>query len=855
MNGSTRTKSGPRYLAAVVLTLGWLLAVSAPALHAYVLEGWHWPSNEPIIMDLQLGIPGRPLIDGSTSWNQVADAALDVWNPYLGDGVQFQAVEDASTPSQGDGKNSVFFSANAYGEGFGDDTLAVTLTLYDTATGVASESDVIVNNAVSFDSYRGDQLSGSTGEGIYDLRRVLIHEFGHVLGLGHPSSSTVAIMDAVISNIDTVQADDINGVETIYGALTPTITSNPSAAGVTGQAFFYQITATGLRPSYGASGLPMGLTVDADTGVISGTPTVAGIYSVVISATNTAGMDTAILTLTIVAPPIITSSLTANAPLGEPFSYRIVAANGPTSFSAMGLPTGLSIDAASGVISGTCAVPGTFSVVLTASNASGQDTETLVLKVTQTDGSLVFLHGFSFTPDGAYPSTPPIQAADGNFYGTTSTSGPAYDGTVYKMTPDGTVTVIHAFSGADGSGPYTGVIQGTDGNFYGACAYGGDSQIGTVYRLTPDGILTTLHSFTAQEGGKPSRLIQAADGNFYGVTTSADTPQYATTSIFKLTPDGAFSVLYSYNDPVAETSLGSLLQVADGSFYGVTFRGSAVPKLFHFTTDGTFSIAYTFNGFGSYDMPSLSVAPDSGFYGTTTNTIFKLTPDGTLTTLHNLTLVEGTGPSALTQASDGNLYGTAYGGGDTSAAGSSVTTLNGKGTIFALKPDGTFATLYIFDGSGGVSPAGGIVQGSDGYLYGVTASGGTGNGFSGGTIFRKGLVPIPSYQVPTVILSTITPKVIIGHGGTGSLNVTLTHGPNTKIVVKYTIKGNGVNGKDYALISGKITFKPGQVSKTIPVLPLSDLGGATKTVKIILATGNGYVVGTATPTKIKLIGF
>ena len=198
-----------------VALLGWLSIMVPPVTEAYVLDGQHWPSNQPITLTLSLGNPSSALSDGSTSWNDVAIAAMDIWNPYLGSGVQFRAVVAASLSGrQGDHKNSVFFSPAVFGESFGDDTLAVTVT--PTASGtIKTEADVVVNSHVTFDSYRGS-LRGTALGGTEDLRRVLIHEFGHVLGLDHVSQHALSIMTPDVTQIDTIQEDDIAGVSAIY---------------------------------------------------------------------------------------------------------------------------------------------------------------------------------------------------------------------------------------------------------------------------------------------------------------------------------------------------------------------------------------------------------------------------------------------------------------------------------------------------------------------------------------------------------------------------------------------------------------------------------------------------------------
>ena len=182
---------------------------------------------------------------------------------------------------------------------------------------------------------------------------------------------------------DTVNAS-ITGIQSgiTINPYAPVITSSLSANAVVGTAFSYTITAANSPASFNATPLPAGLSVDTTKGIISGTPTVSGTFSVTISATNVTGTGSATLSLTIAGQaPAITSVLNANGVVGQPFSYTITASGAsPITFSAQPLPNGLSL---SGVtLSGTPVTAGTTSVALGASNSFGSDnSKTLILTI------------------------------------------------------------------------------------------------------------------------------------------------------------------------------------------------------------------------------------------------------------------------------------------------------------------------------------------------------------------------------------------------------------------------------------------------------------------------------------------
>ncbi len=167
----------------------------------------------------------------------------------------------------------------------------------------------------------------------------------------------------------------------------PEITSSLQIGGLAGEAITpYQITATGTEPiTYSVSGLPAGLSFNANTATISGTPTTAGTYNVELTASNTFGQDVETLVIQItqpIDPPVITSVLTKQATVGEPLSYSLTATGtGPITLNATNLPDGLAFDSETGQISGSPAQEGVYSITLSATNSGGITTETLVLTV------------------------------------------------------------------------------------------------------------------------------------------------------------------------------------------------------------------------------------------------------------------------------------------------------------------------------------------------------------------------------------------------------------------------------------------------------------------------------------------
>jgi hypothetical protein len=206
-------------------------------------------------------------------------------------------------------------------------------------------------------------------------------------GLSLNSASGAITGTPTVAGTFTVTLGATNGSGTGTSSLhltilaAPVISSSASASGTRNAAFTYIIAASNTPTSYAASGLPAGLSVNTSTGIISGTPTLTGTTTVTLGATNAAGTGNLTLTLTVSGAPAVTSFLTDSATVGMVYSYQISGTNNPTSYTATGLAAGLSLNAATGVISGTPTAAGTATIVIGATNAAGSGTATLSLTI------------------------------------------------------------------------------------------------------------------------------------------------------------------------------------------------------------------------------------------------------------------------------------------------------------------------------------------------------------------------------------------------------------------------------------------------------------------------------------------
>jgi uncharacterized repeat protein (TIGR03803 family) len=247
-----------------------------------------------------------------------------------------------------------------------------------------------------------------------------------------------------------------------------------------------------------------------------------------------------------------------------------------------------------------------------------------------------------------------------------------------------TLKVLYSFPGTDGASPSAGVIRDSAGNLYGVTPYTGpyEGGNGTVFKLTPAGAATVLYTFTGGSDGAYPRgsLVRDASGNLYGVTSyggtlSCNSFNIGCGTIFKVDSSGKETVLYSFPGRVGgETPLGGLLRDSAGNFYGTTQGGGA-------------------SGGGI---------------------VFRLDPNNNLSVLYNFPNDSGNGVYAngdLIRDKSGNLYGTTFWGGT-----------NFCGMVFKISPSGFGSNLHSFQGAtDGCSPAAGLMADSAGKLYGTTS--------------------------------------------------------------------------------------------------------------------------------------
>jgi uncharacterized repeat protein (TIGR03803 family) len=411
------------------------------------------------------------------------------------------------------------------------------------------------------------------------------------------------------------------------------------------------------------------------------------------------------------------------------------------------------------------------------------------------------LFNFSGADFLAYPVAL-AQGTDGNLYGTTWPITTTNPGTLYRLTPAGTLTTIYNFCSqpncADGGNPSQPLTLGTDGDFCGATSSGGASGNGTIFKVTPSGALTVLYNICSQancaDGSFSVGLTLGGDGNFYGAMFGGGA--YNNGTVFQLTPQGALTTLYSFcsqtncvdgSHPEPPPVFG-----ADGNLYGITYGGGAygAGSIYRLTLGGKLTTLHSLD-FSDGGIPnSLVLAPDGDFYGLAgeggtgdgpfNGVFFRITPSGAYTVLYNFCSLpncgDGGAPATLVYANDGNFYGANDGGGNTTA---SPCVTYGCGTIFKMTPKGVLTTLHVFNGTTGGFGNFALAQATNGSFYGTDDIGGT-NG--GGAIFALSAGLSPFVQLVPTSGKVGEAIQILGSNLTGASSVTFNGTPAAFLV-------------------------------------------------------------------------
>lgn len=317
----------------------------------------------------------------------------------------------------------------------------------------------------------------------------------------------------------------------------------------------------------------------------------------------------------------------------------------------------------------------------------------VIFRITLSGSEEVFYTFGSQTNDGSYSVAPLYQATNGFLYGTTQGGGANGTGTIFKISLSGTLTTLYSFPARESGGgeqPSGRLIQGADGNFYGTTYEGGSAGLGTVFKMTPGGTVTILHSLGSDSDGNDGELcdaglVQASDGNFYGVAVDGGT--LGNGDIFVVSSSGGYSIPFNFSD--GSQPAGDLVEGQEGVLFGTTQTGGNTEggTAFSFTTGGSYLFLHAFTDAVDGQSPegALFVASNGTLYGTTSSggangggTLFSMSTGGTVDTLAALNSSGATSPytpdGAFIQANDGNLYTTTNAGGT-----------DGNGAVLQLK--------------------------------------------------------------------------------------------------------------------------------------------------------------------------
>lgn len=405
--------------------------------------------------------------------------------------------------------------------------------------------------------------------------------------------------------------------------------------------------------------------------------------------------------------------------------------------------------------------------------------------------SLTVLHAFTDTStDGGHPQANLIRDTSGNLYGTTSAGGEYNgDGTVFKLDPSGTLTILHSFGDPnvtnDGTTPVAGlVLDASSGFLYGTTQKGGGSYDGTVFKVDTSGNnYSVLHRFTGglTDGANPEAglFLDSSNHLLYGTTRFGGSNSDGT--VFKIdTSSGNYSVFYSFTGGLSNGAnpKAGLVMDSSGNLYGTTFYGGAyyMGTVFKLDSTGGFTLVHSFRGYpndGAYPQAGLVIDSSNYLYGTTAaggaygqGNAFKVdTSGGNYSVLRDFSISDGANPkAALVLDSSGNLYGTTYNGGS-----------SGVGTAFKMDTSGSnFAVLANLSFSQGANPQASLLIDPSGNIYGTTPSGGS-DVCNCGTVFEIATTPQAAIQGIITQVESLASRGVLNKGQENSLVTQLQH--------------------------------------------------------------------------------
>jgi uncharacterized repeat protein (TIGR03803 family) len=462
---------------------------------------------------------------------------------------------------------------------------------------------------------------------------------------------------------------------------------------------------------------------------------------------------------------------------------------------------------------------------------------------------LSFCNDTNSCPDGSDPGGL-IKGTDGNFYGMTSAGGTNDFGTIFKITPQGTLTTIFLFTNVFDSSAALSLESG--GLIYGTTFAGGTNHHGTVFTITPSGTLTTIHQFNGTDGQAPVHLVQGTSANtFIGTTAIGGTNDAGT--VFQITSAGTVTTLHQFSgtNTVVNDGTGPIIFLVSGAnFIGTTELGGTNNDgtAFQITSQGTFTMIHEFNDADGAE-PIILAKSGANFVGTTVlggsngvGSAFLLTSAGTVTTFYQFSgtngVKDGTSPGlSPVQNNAGAFFGATSDGGT-----------NGAGLVFTLTTSGTLTPVYEFCSLSacldGRSP-GSFVQGDDGNAYGTTDTGGANDG---GTFFKLD-ISAGGGGGCTFNLSALSASPTAA-GGNATVGVTAGNGCAWTAVSNdgFITITSGSSGSG----NGTVHYSVAANSTTNPVTGTMTIAGTTFTVNQAAAVAPGQCTFTVNPTVITM---